>query len=72
MRYIQVMIPVAIDTDGNWNAVGCNARGDQDAVKLLDDMCELAREGVSDGEQLHYVRAQIPVPEPETIRGIVS
>lgn len=68
MKTIRVKIPIAIGPHGKWNAVGWS--GD-DPERCM----ETAVDGLDDTEQsyiIHYIEADVPVPETTTIVGKIA
>ena len=59
MKTIKVRIAVAINHEGQWNAYGYSAAGDESWSDLMDAFETL--EGETRG---YFVTAEIPVPDP--------
>lgn len=71
MKTKTIRIPVAVDTNGNWNAVGASWFKDETfaAAEARSPMFE------GDLHHLVWVTAEVPVPEPPPeieVRGAVS
>ena len=65
MRKVKVKIAVAIDSDGDWNAVG---RAEQDEREVMD----IASLIVYTNAALYWVEAELEVPEERIVQGKVS
>jgi len=68
-KTITVRIAVAVNAQGAWNAAG-NGRG-AEVLGGRDYVLDGLEEG-GDGEVIHEVVAEIPVPQGETIEGKVE
>jgi len=64
MRKVKVKIAVAIDSDGDWNAVG---RAGQDEREVMD----IASLIVYTNAALYWVEAELEVPEERIVQGKV-
>lgn len=66
MKTVKVKIAVAVDETGGWCAFG---RGGWTEDETKSDAVEFLR---SRGWScvLHWIEADVPIPEPETIQGI--
>lgn len=62
---MKVRIAVAVDADGDWNAVGCRALSDEKAAGYAADT-------ISDPYHVRFVEADVPLPDISTIRGEVK
>lgn len=73
-RTKRVRIAVAIDSDGEWNAVGWGGASGSDYASSE----YAARDPMDDAAVLHWIEADVPIPpppvvvEPETIAGTVD
>jgi hypothetical protein len=70
MATVRVRIAVVVDDKGGWNAAGWNSAGPQDDIGAARDGHNPDHEIVS--ERVHFVEADIPIPEPTTIEGTVT
>lgn len=62
-KTVRVRIAVAIGDDGQWNCCGWRGCADEDARGIASDTLE------SEQFVIHWVEADIPVPQPQTIEG---
>lgn len=70
-RTVKVRIAVAVDPEGDWNAVAWSDKG----VSASDgDMMDIACDTVLDGEARYWVEVELPVPDrtPVTLSGTVT
>lgn len=65
MKTVRVRIAVSVDPDGVWNSCGWSEGSDADKSGL-------AFEEQAYGGALHWVEADVPIPEPTTIEGEVT
>lgn len=66
-KTIRVRIAIAISPDESWAAYGYwDAKTDKD---IKDG---LFIDGIADGEQVHWIEADVPVPAPQIIAGEVK
>lgn len=74
MKTMKVRIAVAINDKGEWSSFGyhLNGREESDTDICLQGM---ALEGLESGmgfcEMVHFIEAEIPIPESQTIQGEV-
>ena len=64
-RTVRVRIAVAVDPAGNWGAVGHIDAEPREAQ-------EHAIRSVIDGACVHWVEADVPVPESQAVQGVVT
>lgn len=64
---VRVRIAVAVDADAEWSAAGAAGANDSDTV--IEAAYNLPK-GLAAG--VHWVEADIPIPEPTTIEGSVT
>lgn len=65
----KVRIALAIDKDGDWNASGWGRDG---KITADADMMSSAVEMVADGENQFWIEAEVEIPEPKTLQGVVT
>lgn len=66
-KTIRVRIAIAISPDESWAAYGYwDAKTDKDIKEGL------FFDGIADGEQIHWIEADVPVPFGQTIQGEVT
>ena len=68
---VKVVVAVAVDGKGGWNACGWSPSGGKPIQRL--SMMDMAIEGVEDGEARYYLEAELdmpmsPVIDPEVIK----
>ncbi|HYE70361.1 MAG TPA: hypothetical protein VD932_02435 [Aquabacterium sp.] len=73
MKTVRVRIAVAVNERGYWSSCGCGAPEDKpstarDRIMAEAALDELPSEG---GENVVFIEADVPVPEPKTIEGTV-
>jgi hypothetical protein len=69
-KTVRVRIAVCVDDKGAWSAFGCNDRDDKYRSEVArDNHCP---DHHITSEQLHFVEADIPLPEPATVEGSVT
>jgi hypothetical protein len=57
---VKVVVAVAVDSKGNWNATGWSPSGGKPIARTA--MMDLAIEGVEDGEARYFLEAEVEVP----------
>ncbi len=67
MKTKRVRAAVIIDAAGNYYMVGWNGKGVDDAI--LTGMCVDCGDNVGQPESIHFIEADVPLPEPLTIEG---
>lgn len=70
MKTVRVRIAVAIDKNGIWNCAGWKQT---DKIISDDYISAAAIDGIDSAEVIvHFVEADIPIPESETIEGEIK
>lgn len=64
-KTVRVRIAVAVCPNGEWQARGDSTHTDEESKDIIY-MCDLPT-----GETWHFIEADIPLPEPQTIEGEV-
>jgi hypothetical protein len=59
---VRVRIALIIDDRGKWIAAGMSGESDESQVDILHT-CR---------EQIYYIEADLPIPQPQTLRGTVQ
>jgi len=81
VRTVKVKIAVAVDSDGNWNAVGWNLIPPKKDVEMTENQIAQAEGGMMDdavdclsqtGEARYWVEAELPLPTIDTVDGEVK
>ncbi len=65
MKTVRVRIAVAVDEHGNYHAAGWSGSKDEHIGETASEFFESA-EGA---EAVHFVEADVPLPESQTIQG---
>lgn len=64
MKTIKVKILIATDDEGKWSSAGyCDDMNPREWICL---------DNLSESVTFHWVEAEVPAPEPQTIQGNVS
>ncbi len=64
-RTVRVRIAVAVDDDGDWQAFGGSGYADH-------KLSEYVKARVGQQHSMHWVEAELPVPQVRTVRGEVT
>ena len=62
MTKLKIRIALAINADGEWRAFG-------EIDYTQDEMLDRAKIGVSHPLAIHWIEADVPLPQPQTIKG---
>ena len=66
-KIVRVRIAVAVSPNGEWAAAGYSGNKSDNDVKEM-----VFIDGLPDGEQFHWIEADVPIPQVETIEGKVA
>lgn len=66
-RTVRVRFAVAVDTNGSWDGVPIGVSPDDDAASEALDLL-----GSNETPVVHFVTADVPVPEPQEVAGEVE
>lgn len=70
MKTVKVRIPVVVDQQGRFYAYGWSGSG---SPTKLDHLLELTdHDTIGPGEVLHWVSAELPVPESVEVEAVVE
>lgn len=62
---MKVIIAIAINEDGDYYAWGSSEHDKEDVRREVEG-------NVTDPHIIHYIEADIPLPEPETFKGVIN
>lgn len=69
-KTVKVRIAVVVNERGRWAATGWAVdRGQADDKSMLDSACVMLDE--VGHEQHYFIEAELPIPEPKTVEGMV-
>lgn len=63
-KTVRVRIAVVVAVDGRWSAYGDSEYGDEDCATS-------AEVGFEGSQSTHFIEADVPIPQPQTIEGTV-
>jgi hypothetical protein len=67
-KTVRVRIAVVLTNAGEYSAFGCSGRDDKFTSEIAFDNMD----SVGTNEQLHFIEADIPIPDPTTISGVLA
>lgn len=72
MKTAKVRIPVAVDPKGRWYAYGWNNGKDAGPLNMNELLGTTDYDTVGPGEQVHWLIAEMPLPESVEIMAVVE
>ena len=76
MKTVKVRIAVAVDEYARWVADGCHGQSNERAMRgagnELHDFWRSFGEPPASCSQVYFIEADVPVPEPVTVKGEVA
>lgn len=73
MKTIKVRVAVAVNSNEQWSSSGAHNMPDEDAKSVaLDGLDYIANSSSRHAEVIHWVEADVPVPEGAEVSGEVT